>query len=150
MCPAVKEYAESCTSPHTHAGRTEMFTKGGLLLVITPKFSSVNASSEWPSDSFTVVECSVSPSPWLPYGNAVGFLLGRSFYFYIKHFSLFWRDSFREKSTCTLPQSFKVSHLFWAFCDGEMSCLQSMWCFGWWCKDPGLQGSCGHVGAQRQ
>lgn len=31
----------------------------------------------------------------------------------------------------TLPQSFKVSHLFWAFCDGEdVPCLQSMWCFG--------------------
>lgn len=24
-------------------------------------------------------------------------------------------------------KSFKVSHLFWAFCDGKM---QSMWCFG--------------------
>lgn len=104
MCPAGKEYAESRTSPHTHAGITEMFTKGGLLLVITPKLLSVNASSEWPSDSFTAVECSVSPSPWLPYGNASAFLLGRTFYFYIKYFSLFWRASFRDESTCTLPQ----------------------------------------------
>lgn len=63
-----------------------------------------------------------SPSPWLPYANEGGFLLDSSFYFYIKYFSLFWRDSFREESTCTLPQSFKVSHLFWAFCDGKMCC----------------------------
>lgn len=98
-----------------------MFTKGGLLLVITPKFLSVTASSEWPSDSFTVVECSVSPSPWLPCGNEGGFLLGSSFYFYTKYFSLFWRDSFREESTCS--QSFKISHLFWAlFCDGKFCC----------------------------
>lgn len=61
-------------------------------------------------------------NPRLPYGNVGGFLLGRSFYFCFKYFSFFWRDSFVEEPTYTLPQSFKVSHPFWAFCEGKICC----------------------------
>lgn len=85
----MNEYAESCTFLHTHAGVTEMFTKGGLLLVITPKFSSANANSKWPSASFAVVECSASPSPWLLYGKVGAFLPSFLLYFYFSFFPCF-------------------------------------------------------------
>lgn len=78
ICPVVNEYAESRTFLHTQAGITEIFTKGGLLLVITPKFSSANANWNWPPASFAVVECSASPSPCLG-----AFLLSCSLHFYI-------------------------------------------------------------------
>lgn len=89
ICPIVNEYAESRTFLHTHAGITEMFTKGGLLLVIAPKFSSANANSKWPSASFAVVECSPSPSPWLLCRKMGGFLLSCLLSFYIGVFPCF-------------------------------------------------------------